>query len=85
MESLLGEEDVLSRQTGMVAEKRHNVWSDRWITQKVLQLFPEACFLDLPMESLLVEKEVLSRETWITAEKGNNFWSDSWIALKYSK
>ena len=85
MESLLGEEDVLSRQTGMVAEKRHNIWSDRWITLKVLQLFSEACFLELPMESLLVEKEVSSRETEIAAEKGNNFLSDSWIVLKYSK
>jgi len=85
MESLLVDEDVLSRQTGIVAEKRHNVWSDRWIALKVLQLLPEACFLELPMESLLVEKKFLSRRTWITAEKGNNFWSDSWIALKYSK
>jgi len=28
---------------------------------KVLQYFPEAIFLVLPMESLLVEEEVLSR------------------------
>jgi hypothetical protein len=85
MKSLLVEEDILSRQTGIVAEKRHNVWFDCRIVLKVLQLFPEACFLELPIESLLVEKEVLSRETWIIAEKGNNFWSDSWIALKYLK
>jgi hypothetical protein len=85
MESQLDEEDVLSPQTRIVAEKRHKVWSDHWIALKVLQLFLEASILELPMESLLVEKEFLSRETWITAEKGHNFWSNSWIALKYSK
>jgi len=36
---------------------------------KVLQQFPEAVFLVLPMESLLVEEEVLSRKTGITVEK----------------
>jgi hypothetical protein len=40
---------------------------------KVLQYFPEAVFLVLPMESLLVEEEVLPRETRITAEKGLSF------------
>jgi len=82
MESLLDEDDVLSRQIGIVAEKHHNVWSNRWIALKVLQLFPEARFLGLPMESILVEEEVLSRQIEITAEKGSNFWSDHWIALK---
>ena len=58
MESLLGEEDVLSRQTGRTAEKDHNFWSDRWIAIKVLQVFPEAVFLLVPLESLVVEEEV---------------------------
>jgi hypothetical protein len=31
MESLLIEEKVLSRQTGITAEKSRNFWSDRWI------------------------------------------------------
>jgi hypothetical protein len=38
----------------------------------VLQEFPQAIFLGLPMESLIVE-EVLSRQTRITDEKGRNF------------
>jgi hypothetical protein len=59
MESLLGEDDVLSRQTGRTAEKDHNFWSDRWIAIKVLQVFPEAVLLEVPLESLLVEEEVL--------------------------
>jgi hypothetical protein len=82
MESLLVEEEVLSRQTGITGENDHNFWSDRWIALKVLQLFPEPVFLEVPKESLLVEEEVLSRQTGITAEKGHKFWSDCWIALK---
>jgi len=31
MESLLVEEEVLSRQTGITAEKGHKLRSDRWI------------------------------------------------------
>jgi hypothetical protein len=37
MESLLGEEEVLSRQIGITTEKGHNFWSDRLIALKVLQ------------------------------------------------
>jgi hypothetical protein len=73
MESLLVEEDVMSHQTGIIAEKGHNFWSDRWIAHKVLQKFPEAFFLVVPMESLLVEEDVMSRQTGIIAEKGHNF------------
>jgi len=36
MESLLFEEEVLSRKTGITAEKGHSFWSDRWIAFKVL-------------------------------------------------
>jgi len=82
MESLLVEEVVLSRETGIKAEKGHNFWSDRRIALKVLQLFPEAVFLVVPMESPLIEEDVMSRQTGIKAEKGHNFWSDRWIALK---
>jgi len=67
MESLLGEDEVLSRQTGIIAEKGHNLWSDSWIALKYLQLFPKPLFCVLPMESLFGEKEVLSRESEITA------------------
>jgi hypothetical protein len=82
MESLLVEEEVLSRKTGITTEKVNNFWSDRWIAIKVLQYFPELVFLEVPMESLLVEEEVLSLQTGITTEKGHNFWSDRWIAIK---
>jgi hypothetical protein len=37
MESLHAEEKVLSHQTGIIAEKNHNFWYDRWIALKVLQ------------------------------------------------
>ena len=59
MEFLLVEEEVFSRQTGITAENCHNFGSDRWIAFKVLQLFPEAVFLEGPLESPLLEKEVL--------------------------
>jgi hypothetical protein len=56
MESLLIEEEVLSRLTGITLENSLNFWSDRWIVLKYLQLFPEPIFLEVPMESLLVEE-----------------------------
>ena len=37
MESILVEEEVLSRETGITGEKRHNFLSDRWIALKYLQ------------------------------------------------
>jgi len=61
MESLLVENEVLSRQTEKKFEKGHNFLSDLWIALKVLHYFPEAVFLVVPMESLLVEEEVWSR------------------------
>jgi len=82
MESLLVEKVVLSRHTGIKAEKGHNFWSDRWIALKVLLLFPEAVFLVVAMESLLVEEKALRSQTGMIGEKDHNFWSDRWIALK---
>jgi hypothetical protein len=73
MESLLVEEEVLSRQTGITAESGHSFGSDRWIALKALQFFLESVFLEGPLESLLLEKEVLSRQTGITAENDHNF------------
>jgi len=67
MESLLVEDDVVSRQTGIKAEKGLKFWSDRWIAVQVLKQFLEAVFLALPMESLLVEVDVMSRQTGIKA------------------
>ena len=83
MESLLVQEEALQSQTGITAENGHNIWSDRWIALKVLQLCPEAVFLVLLMESLLVEEEVLSRQTRIKAQKGHNFSSDRWSRSKF--
>jgi hypothetical protein len=37
MESQLVEEEVLSSQTGITAEKGLNFWYDRWIALKILQ------------------------------------------------
>jgi hypothetical protein len=37
MESLLVEDDVMSRQTGIKAEKGHILLSDRWIALQILQ------------------------------------------------
>jgi hypothetical protein len=58
MESLLVEEEVLSRQTRITAQKSHNFLSNHWIALKVLHEFPEAVFVELSMESLLDEEEV---------------------------
>jgi len=68
MESLLVEEEVLSRETRITAEKRYNFWSDRWIVLKQLPKFPETHLLLLPMEALPLEEEVLLRQ------KGKNSW-----------
>jgi len=81
MESLLGEEEVLSSQTAITTEIGHNFWSGFWIAINVFHEFPEPVFLEVPMESLRVEEEVLSHQTGITAKIGFNFWSDRWIAL----
>jgi hypothetical protein len=48
MESLLGEEEVLSRQTEITAEKGYNFWSDHWIALNVLHEFPEAVVVVVP-------------------------------------
>jgi len=82
MESLLVEQEVLLRETGITAKKHHYFWLDRWIALKQLQWFPEARFLVLPMEAQLFEEEVLWSQTGITSEKRHNFLSDRWIALK---
>jgi hypothetical protein len=55
MESLLDEKEVLSLQIGITVQKGHNFYSDRRIVLSVLQYFPEAVFIVLPMESLLDE------------------------------
>jgi hypothetical protein len=73
MESLLDEEEVLSRLTEITAGKGYNFWSDRWIAVNVLHEFPEAVVVVVPKESLVVEEYGLSRQTETTARKGYNF------------
>jgi hypothetical protein len=73
MESLLLEEEVLSRQAGMTAENGHNYYPTVGSRSKFYSSLSESVFLVVPMESQLVEEEVLSSQTGITAEKGLNF------------
>jgi hypothetical protein len=73
MESLLDGEEVLSRQTGITAEKGYNFWSDRLIALKLWHEFPEAIVVVVPTESLVVEEYGLSLHTKTTAKKGYNF------------
>jgi len=61
MESLLDEDEVLSRQTEITAEKGYNFWSDRWIALNVLHEFPEAVVVVVSKESLVVEEYGLAR------------------------
>jgi len=82
MESLLDEEEVLSRQTEITGEKGYKFWSDRWIALNVFHEFSEAVLVVVPTESLVVEEYGLPGQTKTTAKKGYNVLSDRWIALK---
>jgi len=82
MESLLNEEEVLSRQTGITAEKGNNFLSDRSIALNVLHEFHDAVVVVVPTETLVVEEYSLPRQTETTAKKVYNCLSDRWIALK---
>jgi len=73
MESLLDEEEVLSRQTEITAERGYNFWFDCWIAVNVLHEFPKAVVVVVPKESLVVEEYGLSRQTETTAKKGYSF------------
>jgi len=80
IESLLDEEEVLSSQTEITAEKGYNFWFHSSIELNVLHELPEAVVV--PAEFLLGEECSLPRETKTIAKKGYNFLSDHWIALK---
>jgi len=60
----------------------HNIRSDRWISLKILQEFPEAVFLEVDVESLLGDAEVSSPATRVPVRKGHNFGSNRWISPK---
>jgi hypothetical protein len=48
------------RQPWVSAQKGHNFLSDRWITLKCLQGFPEAVFFGQAMESMFSDEDVWS-------------------------
>ena len=73
VETILGEEEVWSRQARVTVRKGHNFWSDRWIAIKILLEFPEASFHIVDVESILGEEEVSSRQGRLTGQTGNNF------------
>jgi hypothetical protein len=73
VESLLGEAEVSSIQTRVPVRKGHNFWSDRWITLKIIEGFPDAIFLGVDVESLLGALDVLSLQTRVSVRKGHNF------------
>ena len=60
MESLLVEEEVLSSQTVITAQKGHNFLSDRLITLKIFLRFPKAFFVGVVEELLSSDKDVWS-------------------------
>jgi len=62
MESLFGELEDLSSQTGITVEMGHNFLSDHWIAFTILQQFSKPVFIEVPLESLLGEEKVLARK-----------------------
>jgi len=73
MESLLGDAEVSSLETAVRVRKGHNFRSDRWISLKILQEFPDAVFLGVDVESLLRDAEESWRATRVPVRNGHNF------------
>jgi hypothetical protein len=73
VESQLGDAYVLSLETGVPVRKGHNFGSDRWLSLKILQEFPDTAFLEVDVESLLDDAMVSSLETRVPVRKGHNF------------
>jgi len=63
VESLLGDAEVSSLETAVRVRKGHNFRSDRWISLKILQEFPDAVFLGVDVETLLGDAEESSPAT----------------------
>jgi len=57
VESQLGEEEVLLLQTRVSVRKGLNFGSDRWISLKFSQEFPDAVLRGVDVESLVGEAE----------------------------
>jgi hypothetical protein len=60
VESLISEANVSSLETRLPVRNGHNFLSDRWISLKFLQEFPDAVFLRVDVESLLGEAVTLA-------------------------
>jgi len=73
VESLLCDAEVSSPATRVPVRNGHNFLSDRWISLKILQEFPDAVFLGVDVESLLCDAEVSSPATRVPVQKGHNF------------
>jgi hypothetical protein len=73
VESLLGDAEVSAPATRVPVRKGDNFCSDRWISLKILQEFPDVVFLGLDVELLLGDAEVSSLATRVPVRKGHNF------------
>ena len=73
VESILGKEEVWSRQARVTVRKGHNFGTDRWIAIKILHEFSDALFHIVDAESIHGEEEVWSRQAIVTGCKCNNF------------
>jgi len=73
VESLLGDAEESSLATRVPVRKGHNFCSDRWISLKILQEFPDVVFQGVDVESLLDDAETSSPATRVPVRKGHNF------------
>jgi len=73
VKSLLGDAEVSSLHTRVPVRNGHNFGSDRWISLKFSQEFPDAVVLGVDVESPLDEAEVSSLLTRVPVQKGHNF------------
>jgi hypothetical protein len=73
VESLLGEVEVSSLQTRVPVRKGHSFGSDRYITLKIIEEFPDAVFLGVDVETPLDEVEISLLQTRVSVRKGHNF------------
>jgi len=72
MESQLGKVEVFAPDESTIS-KGHNFGSDRWISLKFSQEFPNAVFLGVDVESQIGEAEDSSLETRVPLRKCHNF------------
>jgi hypothetical protein len=84
VEFVLGEKEVSSLQTRVPVRKGHKFGSDRWISLKFSQEFPDVVFLGVDVESLLGEEEVSLLETRVPVRKSHKFESGRWISITFS-